>query len=438
MAQPMNYMLNLPGPMQQLGQAINLTAGLEKLREARMSRKLTSALDEMLNTDLQTVSNNPTPRAIASLMVKYPQLAQQFKPAYEALSAEEQKVQLGQASNVYAALESGNLDVATRLLSQQAEAYRNSGLHQRAKMAEDMLKLIEISPATAKASIGLYLSSVMGPEKFTDTFAKLSSERREAELFIPKLQEQQAKARKALIEADYAESQQAAELARKGWDIYKLASDAAIDRENSRIAAINARLQREQNELKRRELELKLEAAKRKRDEEMRTKSSALEAARAGIDNSLSVIDRLLRNPELDNILGAVEGSRFYPSTLVGLISPFADADKRADALADIETIQSQAFLNNLMDAKAKGATFGALTEREGERLVNYVRSLKTRQSEQQFRRNLAEIQRLLLKSRQRLADKYGVPESVPDTPEAVPSPAEIQQLVDKYATGVK
>ncbi|GAF80283.1 unnamed protein product, partial [marine sediment metagenome] len=94
----------------------------------------------------------------------------------------------------------------------------------------------------------------------------------------------------------------------------------------------------------------------------------------------------------------------------------------RADAIADLENIQSQSFLNNLMEAKAKGATFGSLTEREGDRLIGYVKNLKTKQSEKQFRSNLSELKRLLLKSRANTARKFGIPEPIPDTPEAAPA----------------
>jgi hypothetical protein len=111
------------------------------------------------------------------------------------------------------------------------------------------------------------------------------------------------------------------------------------------------------------------------------------------------------------------------------------DADKRADAIADIETIQSQAFVNNLIEAKKSGATFGSLDKNEGEKLVSYVVNLKRAQSEQQFIDNLREVQRLLLKSRDNLSTQYGVPNNIPDRPNLVTSPEEQQGDVPSMST---
>ena len=46
---------------------------------------------------------------------------------------------------------------------------------------------------------------------------------------------------------------------------------------------------------------------------------------------------------------------------------------------------------------------------------------------------NIKEAQRLLLKSRENLARKYGVPETVPDTPAVETSPGDIEALLQKY-----
>ena len=47
--------------------------------------------------------------------------------------------------------------------------------------------------------------------------------------------------------------------------------------------------------------------------------------------------------------------------------------------------------------------------------------------------KNVREAQRLMLKARKTAAAKYGIPETVPDTPAAAASPGDIDTLLKKY-----
>ncbi|MCP4262916.1 MAG: hypothetical protein GY774_36210 [Planctomycetes bacterium] len=434
MPAPYNYTQGFKDPTSGMLESMQVVKGMQQLKAQRDAQEAQAQAKAAFQTDMKKLGDRPTPSAIATLSTKYPQMSEQFKRSYDMLSQEKQQSGLKQLSGVYAAIEAGENEIAGNLLKEYATAHRNSGDEETAKHYEAASKLLDVSPEVARKTSAMLLSSIMGPGKFTETFTKLQSERREAALAPETLTEAQAKAREAATKADFAASQVAGDLQKQGWDIYKIQEDVKTARENSRIAALKANLDREKNEQKREELDLKLEEMKRKRDQSVRDRASELSAATTNIDNSLSVVDRLLANPELNNILGAVEGSAFYPSTLVGLISPFSDADKRVDAMADLETIQSQSFLNNLVAVKASGASFGALSNTEGQRLVDYVRSLQTKQSEPQFRSNMDEIQRLLLLSRTNLADKHGVPQTIPDTPGAAMSAPDVAALIEKYA----
>jgi len=394
-----------------------------------------------MQLDLAALSENPTAGAkeYASMITKYPVISEHLKRSFDVLEVDQQRTAQAQALNIYSAIDAGEVGIAKKMLEEQKAAAENSGVPERAQSAEVMLKLLEVNPQAAKTSAGLALSATMGPKQFGDVFTKLQTERRERGLAPAKLSKAQADAAKAATEAKFAESKAAADLENKGWDTTKIQEDIKIAKENSRIATMNNVLKKETNDLKRSELKSKIENAATKRDELVRTKAAEASSAFAGFDNTLSTIDSLLENPELDNILGAVEGSAFYPSTLMGLAAPWADADKRADAIATLETIQSQQFLNNLLEAKQKGAAFGSLTEREGDKLTGYVKNLKTKQSEKQFRKNLAEIQRLTSKARANTAAKFGIPEPARETPETTTAPdietaqGEIDALLLKY-----
>ncbi len=410
MPDPINYMAMMPRV--DLGQSV--VEGLQIGGAIRDMRKAGDAekLQQQYAADLQAAMSNPTARGFAALTAKYPQQREAFKQSWEMLDKDQQEAEFGTGTQVYSALQNQRPDVAAQLLDQQIAAMENSG--QDASDLKSIKAAVDANPRAASAHIGLILSATD-----PDRWGKMMQETRDAEIAPANLSEAQAKAHAAGVKARFAESKAAQDLAKGGWDIAKLQSDIGLGRQNASIALMNAQLGKETNELKKQELQQKVMDAEMKRDAALREKTSEVASTRAGIDNSLNTIDRLLANPELNNILGSVEGSDYYPSTAVGLLAPGADADVRADAIADLENVQSQSFLNNLMEAKAKGATFGALTEKEGDRLIGYVKNLKAKQSEKQFRENALEVQRLLLKSRSNLSDKFGVPDIMPDRPEA-------------------
>lgn len=431
MPQPFDYTLEAADPSQVVSNSIALKTNILQLKTAQAQAAQAQANiqeTQKMNAELAALSKNPTPAAIAQLSVKYPQLSENFKRSYDMLGEEQKKSKVDMASQAYSALLAGDDDTAVSLLESYAEAYKNSGMAQDAKAASSISELIKAHPESAKTTAGMYLASAMGPEKFNETFSKLESERRERDLEPSKLTTAQSEARSAATKAKFAESEAVVDLQKKGWDIFKIQEDVKIARENNRIASIKASIDKETNELKRQELQDKLKDAEMKRDQEVRDKAASVETSRTTIDNSLNTIDRVLKNPSLNDVLGSMEGSKLFPSVF---------SDEASNAIADIETIKSQTFLNQiqaLKNASATGASgLGALSKEEGEKLENGIQSLNRKQSEKQFSDNLREVQRLLLKSRKTLTNKFGVPDTLPDTPNVQSSPEDIDAIVKKY-----
>lgn len=426
MPAPYNYMLNLPDPTQsvmggvQSAMAISNLQNQKQLQDLKLAEAQKAAEQQAaLQADLGRVASNPTPSALASIMVKYPQLSEQFKRTYDVLNTEQQQSRLGQATQVYTALQAGKPEIAQQLLTDQATAYRNSGMEREAKTLEDLGQLIKTSPETAKTSTGLFLASAMGPDKFTETFTKLQTEQRAAEKAPYELTEAQAKAQKAAVDAKFAESNAALDLQKKGWDITKIQEDIKIAKENSRIAALNATISREGNALKKQELGLKLEEMVQKRDEAVRTKAADVESARSNMDNMLNTADRILKTP-----IGVVESAAGPISSRMPTLS-----EDTADFEALVDTLGSQAFLAQIPNIKG----MGALSNAEGEKLQAALQNFNLKQSPKRLMENVREAQRLILKARKNVAERYGVPEKVPDTPAASPGASEIDALLKKY-----
>lgn len=190
---------DVPAPGASFLQGVQGGAGIAQLQLERQQKQLAAQQTQQQRADLAALSQNPTPQAIAAMMLKYPSLSEQLKRGADVVSSTQQQGRLDAASQVYAALQSNAPDVALNLLKDQATAARNSGSEQDAKAAETMAQLVKDHPEFAKTTIGLRLAAAVGPEKFAESFAKLGGEQRAGEL-------QGDLVRKGAADADEAES----------------------------------------------------------------------------------------------------------------------------------------------------------------------------------------------------------------------------------------
>jgi hypothetical protein len=426
MPAPYDYTLNLPDPTQSMMQGVQSAMGISNMltQKKMVDQQILDAEEArkarlQLQADLAKMSQNPTPSAVSSLMLRYPQLSENLKRGYDVLDAKQKETRVDEASRVYAALRAGKPDIAIEQLVDYAGAYRNSGMEKEAKVLEDHAELIRLNPKTAETSVGLFLAASMGPEKFTEAFTKLEAERRSSALEPSTLSEAQSKAHTAAVEAKFAESVAVTDLQKKGWDITKIQEDIKIAKENAKIAAANAAIAREGNAIKREENKLKLQEMILKRDELVRTKASDLESARTTMDNMLDTADRILATPF--GIVGSAAGP--VSSKMPTMSQDTADFEEL------VTTLGSQAFMAQIPAMRG----LGSLTEAEGAKLQSSLQNLSLRQSPERLLENVRNAQRLILKARKNMAAKHGVPDTIPDTPNAFADEGEIGQLLRKY-----
>jgi hypothetical protein len=413
MVSPIDYSIGVQDPFQSVLQGFKVGDFLQQRQVQQQQQQLAqqqaqqqAVAQQQMQADLSAVAGNPNASGAdyAGLITKYPQLSEQLKRGWDILNPAQQQARLSSATQVYSALQNNKPEIAIDMLREEATAARNSGNEQDAKAAETMSQWIQRDVGTAKTSIALRLAATAGPDKFAETFGKLGAEQRAAEQAPFDLADKRAKAQQEAVKAKYADSVALQDIEKRGWDIKKVVSDIGIDKENSRIRAMEAGLKREENDLKRQELQLKIADAKTAREDKIREKVSGAESAASTIDNMLNTADRVLKNPALNSVLGSVQGR--LPAVL---------SDDASDAIELIDTLGSQSFLSQLPSMKG----LGALSEKEGEKLQSALTNLSRKQSEQQFRYNLNEAQRLMLKARQNLSEKTGVPLGAPDRPNA-------------------
>lgn len=419
MVQPVNYMAAMPQidlsqSFAGLGNALGQYGEYQKQQKAEQAA---AELKAQYANDVQAYFAKPSASGLSMLTAKYPGQREAFKDIGDRMSAEQKAVELPVMAQAFHAITTGKPDAAKLLVDQQIEGMQNSGMDAtKLKMIRSQL---DSDPTQVAGLIGLVGSSID-----PDGWGKMMGEKRAQDLQPSLVRKGAAEAGAAEVKARFAESEAALDLEKKGWDIKKLQADIDIDRQNARIAAMNAAANREANAIKRQELRLKVDEAIAKRDETARGKIAEVESANSNIDNMLNTIDRVMSNPSLKDVVGSFEGRMPAAASMLD--------DQESDAIALLDTLGSQAFLAQIPNIKG----MGALSNAEGEKLQSALQNLSRAQSEKQLTSSLKEAQRLMIKARKNVADRYGVKQSVPDTPAVAPSSSEVDALLKKYGGG--
>jgi len=438
--QPFDFSIKQPDPNQMIMGGLQNASAIMQVQNAQRESEAKVQLAQQQTADLQAkqieaqrrqqrfaqVAQNPTSSAVRRLMVEFPELSEQFKRSVDSLSASEKETMIRTGSGALFALEKGKQDIALSLIDRDIEAARNSGDDGMVFNLENIKDSIIASPDGARFALKGVLMSAMGGKEFADTMKGLGEEERAQAEAPARLTKIQAEAEKAAVDARFAESDAVIDLEKKGWDIKKIQSDMQIAKMNSQIAAMNAQTSRmsaglaaQGNSLKQQENELKMQEMLDKRDEAVRVKAFELEQARTTTDDMLNTIARIKKNPALSRVVGVL-GGRINTAPL---------SNDALDAIALLESFGSEAFL--AQREKLKGG--GSITDFEGQKGADALANVTRKQSLKQLMENLDEAERRLLKGRKQLADKFGVPDSIPDTPAAIPSGNEIDALLRKY-----
>ena len=353
-----------------------------------------------------------------------------------------------------AAMESGNTNAAINLIQSRIDAERNSGNEKQADALNTWSELIKFNPQTAVGVLNRFITATPGGKALLDAAKVAGEEQRAAALQASTLAKSEAEASqqktrarvaeetagseiskanseaaKAAVAARFADSNAVIDLKKKRWDIKKLQSDMQIARQNAAIAAANNSIAREGNALKRDELKLKLIDMQDKRDQTVRERVAEANTGAMQADNLLNTVDALI--PKLvsgvDKSGKPIFSSSFRAATgPLDVLTPTLQTDV-ATIQEQFETLGSQITMSRIGEMK------GALSNQDLLTLRQSLQSLSLRQSEDQIYKNLKEVQRLTLKARKTAFEKYGIPETRPDTPSVQPSAQEVNDILKKY-----
>ena len=188
LAAPIDYSLNVQQPAaagQQgfaFGQAARETAFNDQQKDfAFRQQQIAAQRQAQQRADLNALAYNPAPTArdYASVVLKYPELKDSFDKSFQSVNAEQKQQRIDAAAPIFAAMQSNRPDLAISLLEKNVQALTNSGApDQEVKAAQTWLDMAKQAPDHAQDIGGIYLASIMGPEKFESAFSGIGKENR--------------------------------------------------------------------------------------------------------------------------------------------------------------------------------------------------------------------------------------------------------------------
>jgi len=183
MVQPINYLEAMP--QVDLGRSVvegfQFGATINELRQQQAAKQQAEQRLQSYRGELETAFTQGTPQAFSRLMTLFPEHQAAIKPQFDQLSKDRQAGEIAAALPVASALLANNPKVAKELLEARIaatpEGQDSSGL-------QALSKLVDADPQTARNYALMGLSQVMAPDKFAETFGKLSEAGR-AEAMAP-------------------------------------------------------------------------------------------------------------------------------------------------------------------------------------------------------------------------------------------------------------
>lgn len=166
----------VPNLRQQMMQDEQMRMQREQRQLALADAQTKQARQNLFRGKLGAASASGDPRAIAQLMIEFPEFAEQLKTGASALSEEARTRNLTQGGSIYARANSGDLPGAATLLEQRYNADLAAG-HADPEDKEILDGLRSDDPIKRKAAVatmGIHLAAIAGPDKFAEIYGKLN------------------------------------------------------------------------------------------------------------------------------------------------------------------------------------------------------------------------------------------------------------------------
>jgi len=411
MAQPYDYSLNIPSPLQAFGQAFNVGAAGQKARYAREDRAAAIAKkasdDAFIEAMFAIPVQDRTQDQYLRLGMINPQIAELAQQQFDSMSEQQQQNSFLDATQIHTALRGSLLgetdfEMVDQIIARRVDATKgNPALN---KMWSDAREIARTDPEAAEAMVGARIATLPGGKEYFDAMKTRGEEARAVALDPQKRAEQKLKVEKLQDEIKFNKFEGFQLMAEAGVDINSLvAEDSQIRGPLEQIAKRQKQLQlaeKAKNTAAAEKLQLEIANLKNTAQEKAQTKINDVNNALSGSDDLITFINKILKaggSPtDPDSAMYEVFG------TISGALPSLKQENVNFEKM--IDTLKSKIYLDKV--ALMRGT--GPLSDREGAKLETAMRSLDLRQGPQQAFDNLIEIQELAVANQGLIKKKYG------------------------------
>jgi|GEM_PF-6873372 len=411
MAQPYDYSLNIPSPLQAFGQAFNVGAAGQKARYAREDRAAAIAKkasdDAFIEAMFAIPVQDRTQDQYLRLGMINPQIAELAQQQFDSMSEQQQQNSFLDATQIHTALRGSLLgetdfEMVDQIIARRVDATKgNPALN---KMWSDAREIARTDPEAAEAMVGARIATLPGGKEYFDAMKTRGEEARAVALDPQKRAEQKLKVEKLQDEIKFNKFEGFQLMAEAGVDINSLvAEDSEIRGPLEQIAKRQKQLQlaeKAKNTAAAEKLQLEIANLKNTAQEKAQTKINDVNNALSGSDDLITFINKILKaggSPtDPDSAMYEVFG------TISGALPSLEQENVNFEKM--IDTLKSKIYLDKV--ALMRGT--GPLSDREGAKLETAMRSLDLRQGPQQAFDNLIEIQELAVANQGLIKKKYG------------------------------
>ena len=220
--QPMNYTIDTGNAGNAFAQGFQNTAGMmataadyQRAQQLATQQQQAAELDAQKRADFAEAAANPTYEKVRALMIKHPELSEQFERSLKPLDARRKENLMAGAFSAKEALEAGNTDAFTKLIDQNIEAAEKSGDQDMLDRFKSVKYLAAASPSNAILTLHGTLFGGLG----ADGYEKLQKAKTESATRGAAVRKGEAEADSAEVTAQYADATAQAGLAKTGAEV---------------------------------------------------------------------------------------------------------------------------------------------------------------------------------------------------------------------------
>ena len=163
MAQPFDYSINVPNPLQGFMQGMQVGTVIRQQREQQ-------AKAAKIQNMIQTLRTNPSPDNFAAVYAEAPELIEPLQRWQQSLDAPKQNAILGVLRNVKPLLDTNKTDLALGELDRSISAFENTpGFEKEVAVLKETRRLYELNPDAAKMRVNAALYN-LAPDEYKNVW----------------------------------------------------------------------------------------------------------------------------------------------------------------------------------------------------------------------------------------------------------------------------